>query len=440
MPRLAVFVSLAIVLSAATLRAQTVPLVGNHPKIESAQIQGPLDPQKELTLEITFALRNPSALAKLQAEQQQPGSPNYRHWLTPDEFNAQFGPTPEDFKAVSDWLSQQGFTIVESNPAARYIRVSGPVSLVESTFAVHQLSMGDSIFANDRDPQIPARFQNVIASIQGLDNMRAAVALKKKLATSRPITAAHSTTDNLKLAMLKDSGATQSEGIAQPETTHNGVTAFAPNDVYTFYDANPLLNSGITGSGCIAIVGDSNFLASAVAMFNTTFGVPTETVNVVLSSNKNGTYTNPGITSDEPESLLDIEWAHAAAPGTSVNFYLGDNNNTVNGSIFDGIRRAVSDNACPVISVSFGLCGYNDSFYTGTYDPIAAQAAAQGQSILIASDDVGAAAFVLNSKQTECVPGTTRGVNELSADPNVTSVGGSSFNPNYDQNGDDIST
>jgi subtilase family serine protease len=170
----------AIVLSAIPLMAQTVPLVGNHPNIESSQAQGPLDVQQQLTLEVVFALQNRAALAAFQAEQQDPTSPNYRHWLTPDEFNARFGPSPASFKAVADWFSERGFTIVESNPGARYIRFSGPVALVESTFEAGLVSMGGDLFVNTRDPQIPARFQSVIGSIEGLDNMRAFIALKKK--------------------------------------------------------------------------------------------------------------------------------------------------------------------------------------------------------------------------------------------------------------------
>jgi subtilase family serine protease len=387
-----------------------------------------------------FAVQNRDALAKLQTEQHDPASTNYRHWLTPNEFNARFGPNPSDFKAASDWLSQQGFTIIESNLAARYIRFRGTVGLIESTFGPGLVSTGDDLFVNTQDPQIPARFQNVIAAIGGLDNMHASMALKKKSLLTESSEAQPTETEDLRLALSMDAAAAESDAIAvQPETKYGGFTAFAPSDLRTFYDITPILNSGISGTGdCIAIVGDSNYLSSAVSLFNTTFGMPTETVNTVLSSHASGTFTNPGINRDVSEALLDIEWSHAAAPGATINFYLGDDSNTVNGSINDGIQKAVNDNACSVISVSFGLCGASASFYTTIFDPIAAQADAQGQSIFIAAGDWGAAGLIYSGGQ--CVAGTSRNVNEMSADPHVTSVGGSSFSPTYNASGNDTST
>ena len=35
-------------------------------------------------------------LERLLAEQHDPASPNFQHWLTPEEFGKRFGPDPED--------------------------------------------------------------------------------------------------------------------------------------------------------------------------------------------------------------------------------------------------------------------------------------------------------------------------------------------------------
>ena len=428
------FGAIATILTAQIVVAQTVPLVGNHPpNISSLPVAGSLHPQKQLTLEVVFALQNPLARARLHAEQHDPSSPNYHHWLTPEQFNAQFGPSPADFDAVVDWLLGEGFTVVDANPDARFIRVSGTVALIESALQTSLVSVSANDFANTGDPQIPARFQSVIASIHGLDNLHAAKALFKR-AAQPSASAASSPPDD---AAMNPTAAELGIGL-QPATTFGGVTAFAPSDLYTFYDETPVLNSGTNGAGdCIAIVGDSDYLASAVSLFNSTFSVPAETINEILSSDKNGTFTNPGRNSDEPEALIDLEWSHAAAPGAVVNFYLGDDDNTVNGSIDDALQKAVTDNACSVISISFVFCSSDPSGLANSLAPLFEQAAMQGQSVFASSGDDGAAGVVLSGNQ--CVKGSSRNVNDPAQDPNVTAVGGSSFSPTY-ASGNDVST
>ena len=98
--------------------------------------------------------------------------------------------------------------------------------------------------------------------------------------------------------------------------------------------------------------------------------------------------SDPGITGDEVEALLDIEWAHAVAPGAPIKVYIGNGeNSSSNGPIVDAIQRAVSDGSCAAISVSFGMCGPPASFYQGVVNSIFAQAASQGQSVFLSAGD-----------------------------------------------------
>ena len=55
-------------------------------------------------------------------------------------------------------------------------------------------------------------------------------------------------------------------------------------------------------------------LAAAVSTFDTSFSLPAASVTKVLADT-----TTPGTNSDETEALVDIEWAHAAAPGAPIN-------------------------------------------------------------------------------------------------------------------------
>ena len=209
--------------------------------------------------------------------------------------------------------------------------------------------------------------------------------------------------------------------------------AFGPSDLRTFYNEPPLLNSGIDGGAgdCLAFVEDSDYLDSALSLFDSTFGLPVPTVTRVFPD-----VSNPGRNGDEIEVLLDIEWGHAVAPGAALSVYIGNAATSTINPLVDAVKKAVTDNKCGAISISYGFCGGSSSFYTGTLDPIFAQAAAQGQSVFVSSGDQGAAGLMVNSAGTACIVGTTANVSEMAADPNVTSVGGTQFTPNYSGNSD----
>lgn len=59
-----------------------------------------------------------AALEALLAAQQDPSSPQYHQWLSPDEFAAQFGMTDADLAKVRTWLESQGLT-VDATPRGR---------------------------------------------------------------------------------------------------------------------------------------------------------------------------------------------------------------------------------------------------------------------------------------------------------------------------------
>ena len=197
-----------------------------------------------------------------------------------------------------------------------------------------------------------------------------------------------------------------------------GIEAFGPSDVRTFYDET--VGTGSDGTGdCIAIVGISDFLDSAMSAFTNQFGLPAINYTRELHG------SNPGIGSAEAEAELDLQWSHAAAPGASIVYHLGSD-------LVSDISGAVDDNACGAISISYSFCGPSASLIEGTLDPLFEQAASQGQSVFVSSGDDGAAG--LNSS---CGVNNTRSVNEMSADPNVTSVGGTEFSATY-SGGNDV--
>jgi subtilase family serine protease len=406
--------------------AQTDAVVArNHPALSEAMTSsGSLEPTRTLSMSVTLALRNRDQLQQLLADLQNPESPEYHHFLTPDEFAARFGPT--NFEAVRNWLISQSFKVIAINTATRVIQFTGTVAQAEHAFGVAIAVFGGASFGNISDPHVPARFAGMIGHIHGLDNMSARVPglTRAQLKQVAP------PSDSLESAYPPAANGDSVPGVTLPGV---GGPLFGPSDFYTFYDEKPLLDARLRGSSCIAIAGASRFLPGAIALFNRKFKVGGSRIATVLVDR-----SNPGFNGDESEAELDLEWSHAVAPGAASRFYLGNDANAQIDAVVDAIGAAVSEDRCSAISISFGYCGEPDSFYTGILDPIFMQAAAQGQSVVTISHDYGAAYLTFDSPTQQCVAGTSRAVSELGADPNVTTLSGTSFNPSWDAKGNII--
>jgi len=416
--------------------AQSTPLIGNHPTLDATMMRWQATAARPLNIYISFAPRNPADLVKLLADLQDPASPRYHQWLLPATFNAKFGRTPAEVETVRQWLSGQGFRVVESSP--RGITSTANVAQAESAFATHMLASSDgSLYANASDPKIPAQFSGMIGSIEGLDNTRHSFALALRPPGSRMAAIAEpqhqSRLSSRSYRQLSNPNNAALIPAAVTDYDDGLGLAFGPADLWTFYDETPLLDAGTNGDAgdCIAVAEDTNYYSPSVTLFDSTFSLPVANVTRVLADG-----TDPGLNGDEIEALLDIEWAHAVAPGAAIEVYIGDPATAAVDPLLDAIQKAVTDDKCGAISISYGYCGTPTTFYTGSLDPIFAQAAAQGQSVFVSSGDDGAADIVLNARGTACVVGKTRNVSEMAADPNVIAVGGTQFTPTFDGSND----
>src|SRR5215831_2009485 len=78
-----------------------------HPLAWPAYEIGPLADDaalKRMILVMGASSDQEHQLKTLLDSQQTKGSPDYHHWLTPDEFGARFGPSQQDIQQVTGWL------------------------------------------------------------------------------------------------------------------------------------------------------------------------------------------------------------------------------------------------------------------------------------------------------------------------------------------------
>jgi len=138
-----------------------------------AQSLGRLPATQILRLDIVLALRHQPELDNFLQELYDPSSPSYRHFLTPEEFTARFGPSQEEYDAVLHLAAASGFEVIGGSRDAMDLQLKGTVASVEKAFHLtmdlyKHPTENRMFFAPDREPTVDLPFQ--LWHISGLDN------------------------------------------------------------------------------------------------------------------------------------------------------------------------------------------------------------------------------------------------------------------------------
>ena len=65
-----------------------------------------------------------------------PGSPRFRHYLSPAAYTARFGASRGAATSVESWLRGEGFTAITTDSGRSYVRATAPVSKINAAFRV----------------------------------------------------------------------------------------------------------------------------------------------------------------------------------------------------------------------------------------------------------------------------------------------------------------
>jgi len=173
---------MCVLISAPIASAQTVQLHGTvSPDTLRLPTFGDVVADAVMRLEIWFKPRDQAALNELLSAQQDPKSPEYHQWLSPQAYARRFGPSDADFNEVSQWLTAEGFQVKGGAASEGVIKFSGSVRTISRAFntRIVKFSPDGSKFGNVADPEIPTEFANVIGSITGLNNLARIVPLHR---------------------------------------------------------------------------------------------------------------------------------------------------------------------------------------------------------------------------------------------------------------------
>ena len=314
---------------------------------------GQLSGQTNLQLAIGLPLHNTLELNNLLQQIYDPHNPNYRHFLTPEQFTERFGPTKQEYQAVVNFAKANGLKVTTTHPNRLILDVSGTTATVEKAF---QISMqvyqhpteARKFYAPDTEPSVSSSLP--INYISGLDNF--SLPKPRLHATPIPVAQSRSVTPN---------------AGAGPSGTFTGKdfrAAYVPDTT-------------MTGSGqVVGLLQFDGYTASDITYYESYNGLPNVPLQNVLIDGATG---NPSHGGGEVEVSLDIEMSISMAPGLSkVMVYMSS------GSWVNMLNRMVTDNQAKQISCSWYIP--NGSANPNT-DVIFQEMAAQGQTFFTASGD-----------------------------------------------------
>jgi subtilase family serine protease len=364
-------------------------------------------PMNRMLLVLKRSPEQETALRKLLDDQQDKSSPSYHKWLTPEDYGKQFGPTDLDLQTITTWLHSHGFQVGPTK-GRTVLEFSGSASQVQEAFhtTIHKYIVNEEQhWANASDPSIPTALTTAVAGIDSLHNFR------KKAMNSY---VGNYSEQKKQLTMAKPNF-TYACGSGQE------CYAIVPYDFATIYDVLPLWNSGINGSGqTIAIVGRTDMYAQDATDFWQLFGltVPANKLNIIY----NGAYS--GITSDEAEADIDVQWSGAVAPQATIDFVDSASTEATDGVDLSALY-IVDNNLAPVMSESYGVCELGLGTAGNQFHYVLwQQAAAQGIGVFVSSGDNGAAGC--DDPNGPAQFGLS--VNGLASTPFNAAVGGTDFN------------
>jgi len=397
-----------------TLSGNTHPLA--RPEFDLGTAAETL-PIKRMLLVLKRSPEQESALEKLLDDQQNQTSPNYHHWLTPELFGQQYGPSDTDLQTITGWLQSHGFE-VGSTKGRTVLEFSGSASQVQEAFhtTIHNyLVNGEQHWANASDPQIPAALAPAVAGLASLNNF-------PRKAMNRPFG-----------QFVRDKSTGKLTG--NPLFTFAGQCdrdgncyALAPYDFATIYNLLPLWSTGTSGQGqTIAIVGESNIKPQDVTDFRNMFGLaakgfPANNVTTIING------PDPGLQPDESEADIDTQWSGAVAPNATIDFVVSESTESTAGIDLSAVY-IVENNLAPVMSESYGFCelglgASGNQFFNNLWQ----QAAAQGITVFISSGDSGSAGCDFNQGSTPQPAQFGLAVSGYASTPYNVAVGGTDFN------------
>ncbi|HYA67110.1 MAG TPA: S53 family peptidase, partial [Acidimicrobiales bacterium] len=372
----------------------------------------------EVSFEVALDPRNIAGAQALALAVSTPGSPSYRKFLTPAQWEAEFSPTPSEVQEVSTWLRSQGLRVRSVTPDRLAIEVSGRTARVEGAFdttlgyrAVH----GGQFLAAEHDLSVPSSLAGLVGGTIGLNEVPAspdraagsgtggargrATRTRTALASSAakigppPATVTATPCGSYYGQEFDTAGPPFGHGYASP--LPDVVCGYTPGQMRAAYDLGSTVAAGDNGSGQSVAVIDA--YASPTLLADAQQYARQNDPSYPLSSSqfsetvahRYGQVKACQASEWFDEQSLDVEAVHAIAPDAHI-VYVGAKNCT--SGLYDSLRTVIDEHSAEVVSASWGDNAgdlLDDAGTRNAVDNMLTMADDTGVSVLFASGDNG---------------------------------------------------
>ncbi len=337
-------VAVALGLAAvSTLRAANLLsghfIANNTPSfVATAKNLGPANPVETIEVSLWLNLRDREALDTLAEELYDPRSSHYHDWLKPADIAARFAPTAEAVRTVEQFLAAHNLPVISVGPDNFVVRARGTAREIQNAFHVqmNRYELNGKVYrSNTTDPYIEGPAAAMVKSVSGLDNLEYQHPLVTQTVPALPSGPGFQTaaTDNSSSFFTSNCfTAVETKtftGTLFPATatytgnTYNGTEnapgcGYTPSEIQSAYNLSGLYQEGYDGTGQTIVIIDwcgSPTVMDDANAFSARFGLPPLT-------SSNFKIINTGVSTcagPNPEINLDVEWAHAIAPGAAID-------------------------------------------------------------------------------------------------------------------------
>ncbi len=440
----------ALIAPCAATASTVYTIANNTPKlVPIASKLGAKNPND--LIDVTFWLkpRNKAELDGVTKELYNPNSRTYRHFLDRATFAARFMPTAEDAAKVSGFAAAHGLSVTMVDKFNLFVRMRGTVDAVQRALHVRineYAAKTTRFWGNDADPKIADAAGEVVQAVGGIESTGfshplaqpaifspgksggaarpAMVPAGRKMATSSGFTSAcfggvqahlYTTGGGDPTAVYKGNAYVDSS------TSNFAGCGYTPPEIQAAYNLRALYKEGYDGKGQTIVIVDwcgSPSIVGDANAFSQAFGLPPLTTTGQAPNFSIVNYpTASTCASEDAEINIDVEWAHAIAPGATILLLVPPS------PTFDDINAAlifaIDNGLGNVISNSYGA---EEAFVPLSIieveNTINEAAAALGISAIYSSGDSGDFTFDQGNPASVSVPADS---------PYATAVGGISL-------------